>query len=159
MGPVARMPRPPALETAATIFGTLIQLIPERKMGYLIPNSSVILVFIYLLRKIGGQRPYFILINMPGTLLFQISRKHTEPSRTLIYIPSHSWSSRFAEIKKGEQKTYLLSHKDWKESRDGPPPFCHSRNDSERESGSNCMKNHIPIEASGDDKQFCNYLK
>jgi hypothetical protein len=33
------------LDTAATIFGTLIQLIPERKIGYLIPKSSVILVF------------------------------------------------------------------------------------------------------------------
>ena len=32
-GPVARMPSPPALETAATIFGTLIQLMPERRMG------------------------------------------------------------------------------------------------------------------------------
>jgi hypothetical protein len=29
-----RDPKPPALETAATIFGTLIQLIPERMMGY-----------------------------------------------------------------------------------------------------------------------------
>jgi len=27
-GPVARIPKPPALETAATIFGVLIQLIP-----------------------------------------------------------------------------------------------------------------------------------
>jgi hypothetical protein len=53
------MPRPPALETAATIFGTLIQLIPERKMGYLIPNNSVILVFITIspLRKQGDSTP------------------------------------------------------------------------------------------------------
>jgi len=32
-GPVARMPRPPALDTAATILGTLIQLIPDRMIG------------------------------------------------------------------------------------------------------------------------------
>ncbi|MEI7639387.1 MAG: hypothetical protein WCJ37_18885 [Syntrophus sp. (in: bacteria)] len=72
-------------------------------------------------------------------------------------------------MKKGEQKTYLLPHKDWKELRGSPPLFCHSRHsrdDSERESGSNCTKNHIRprmplsgIEASGDDKQFRNYLR
>jgi hypothetical protein len=48
-GPVARIPRPPAFETAATISGTLIQLIPDKKIGYRIPNISVILVFIELL--------------------------------------------------------------------------------------------------------------
>ena len=43
--------------------------------------------------------------------------------------------------------------------------FCHSRSDSERESGSNCLKNHIRprmpvsgIETFGDDKQFCKRL-
>jgi hypothetical protein len=45
-GPVAKIPKPPALETAATIFGTLIQLMPDKIMGYLMPKSSVILVFI-----------------------------------------------------------------------------------------------------------------
>jgi hypothetical protein len=43
------MPIPPALETAATISGVLIQLIPDRKIGYWIPNISVILVFMVLL--------------------------------------------------------------------------------------------------------------
>ena len=46
-GPVARMPNPPALDTAATIFGVLIQLMPESTMGYLMPTISVILVFIF----------------------------------------------------------------------------------------------------------------
>ena len=45
-GPVARTPRPPAFDTAATRPGTLIQLIPGNMMGYRIPNKSVILVFI-----------------------------------------------------------------------------------------------------------------
>jgi hypothetical protein len=65
-GPVARMPSPPALETAATIFGTLIQLMPDRRMGYLIPNSSVILVFTYELLRLSlfskrGKRGDFCL--------------------------------------------------------------------------------------------------
>jgi hypothetical protein len=44
--------------------------------------------------------------------------------------------------------------------------FCHSRSDSERKSGSNCLKNHIRprmlvsgIETFGDDKQFCKSLE
>src|SRR3990172_9627780 len=44
-------------------------------------------------------------------------------------------------------------------------PFCHSRRDSERESGSKHLKNHIRprmllsgIEEFGDDKQFCKSL-
>jgi hypothetical protein len=41
------MPNPPALDTAATIFGVLIQLMPESTMGYLMPTISVILVFIF----------------------------------------------------------------------------------------------------------------
>jgi len=45
-GPVARIPKPPALDTAATMLGTLIQLMPERTIGYRTPNSSVIFVFI-----------------------------------------------------------------------------------------------------------------
>jgi len=45
-GPVARMPSPPALDTAATIFGVLIQLMPESTIGYLMPTISVIRVFI-----------------------------------------------------------------------------------------------------------------
>jgi hypothetical protein len=48
-GPVASIPKPPAFETAATISGTLIQLIPDKRIGYWIPNISVILVFIVLL--------------------------------------------------------------------------------------------------------------
>jgi len=33
------------LDTAATIFGTLIQLMPDRMRGYSIPSISVIFVF------------------------------------------------------------------------------------------------------------------
>lgn len=51
--PVAKIHKPPALETAATIFGTLIQLIPDKIMGYLMPKSSVIRVFI---NKISPQK-------------------------------------------------------------------------------------------------------
>jgi hypothetical protein len=46
------MPHPPALHTAATSSGVLIQLIPGSITGYLMPKSLVILVFIvHLLQK------------------------------------------------------------------------------------------------------------
>src|SRR5690606_14572197 len=45
-GPLARIPRPPALDTAATSSGVEIQLMPGSRMGCSIPKSSVIRVFI-----------------------------------------------------------------------------------------------------------------
>ena len=39
--PVAKMPKPPALDTAATNFGVEIQLIPGRMMGCWIPSKRV----------------------------------------------------------------------------------------------------------------------
>jgi len=43
-GPVARIPTPPALETAATSSGVEIQDMPGRMMGYLHLNKEVIRV-------------------------------------------------------------------------------------------------------------------
>ena len=44
--PLASIPQPPAFDTAATRSGVAIQLIPERKIGCLIPKNSVIRVLI-----------------------------------------------------------------------------------------------------------------
>ena len=42
------MPRPPALETAAASSGVASHCMPLWRIGYLIPKSSVILVFMFL---------------------------------------------------------------------------------------------------------------
>ena len=44
--PQAMMPAPPALETAEAKQASLVQAMPPWIMGYLMPKSSVILVFI-----------------------------------------------------------------------------------------------------------------
>jgi hypothetical protein len=44
---VAKIPRPPAFETAATNCGVEIQLIPGKIIGYLIPSKRVIRVCIF----------------------------------------------------------------------------------------------------------------
>ena len=44
-GPLAKMPKPPALETAATSSGVEIQLMPGKMIGISMPNRSVIAVF------------------------------------------------------------------------------------------------------------------
>jgi hypothetical protein len=43
---VARTPNPPALQTAATSSGSVIQFMPASIIGCFIPNTSVMRVFI-----------------------------------------------------------------------------------------------------------------
>ncbi len=74
---------------------------------------------------------------------------------------------RYDDSIKTRIETYYLAYHDIYNSMRflQKSPFCHSRRDSERESGSKCLKNHIRprmllsgIEEFGDDKQFCKSL-
>jgi hypothetical protein len=62
--PVASSPSPPASDTAATILGMLIQLMPDSRMGCSIPRASVKLVFISMLLPSSGFRLLTSLVRL-----------------------------------------------------------------------------------------------
>ncbi|MCY1556429.1 hypothetical protein D9M68_931800 [compost metagenome] len=58
--PAPYTPKPPAFDTAATMFGKATLPIPALSIGYLMPNSSVTDVFIILSPLTPGQAPVAI---------------------------------------------------------------------------------------------------